>query len=299
MQLGEAVRALGDARAQPLHERSQSPAHAAQVVAPVGVAPDLEPVDHQRESRKRPQQRRGRAARSTGTRRCGRRRSGGRCEAGAGTPRARTRAAAGCAVARRAVYSAMRGPAATTRTRASRSTRRPALPLAQGQVGDFVALLPAARRGCGTSARHRRRCRGRGSRRRRRCACRLGECQTVSFRPATPDDEHLARSLRRVPAAVFAGDPRVWRLAALFALPLALLVCFYCVRPQDYNTGTNSVEVHGYVARASGAPARVRAGPADTAGHGARALQAAVSHAGASGAAPGASDRRGYAAKAT
>ena len=39
-----------------------------------------------------------------------------------------------------AVYSAMRGPAVTTRTRSSRSSRSPRVPLAQGQVGDLVAL---------------------------------------------------------------------------------------------------------------------------------------------------------------
>jgi Predicted membrane protein (DUF2142) len=51
-------------------------------------------------------------------------------------------------------------------------------------------------------------------------------------------------------AAVLAGEGRVWRAAAIFALPLVLLVCFYCVRPRDYDTGTDSVEVHGYVAPA-------------------------------------------------
>jgi hypothetical protein len=59
-----------------------------------------------------------------------------------------------------------------------------------------------------------------------------------------------ARSVRRMPTAIFAGDRRVWRVAALVALPLVLLVCFYCLRPLDYHTGTDSVEVHGYVARA-------------------------------------------------
>jgi Predicted membrane protein (DUF2142) len=51
-------------------------------------------------------------------------------------------------------------------------------------------------------------------------------------------------------AAVFAGDRRVWRVAVLCAVPVALLVCFECARPRDYNTGTDSVEVHGYVAEA-------------------------------------------------
>jgi Predicted membrane protein (DUF2142) len=56
--------------------------------------------------------------------------------------------------------------------------------------------------------------------------------------------------LRRLGAPVFAGDRRVWRTAALCALPLVLLVCFECARPRDYNTGTDNVELHGYVARA-------------------------------------------------
>ncbi len=54
-----------------------------------------------------------------------------------------------------------------------------------------------------------------------------------------------------MPAAVFVGDRRVWRLAAAFALPFALALCVYCLRPLDYDTGTDSVEVHGYVARAA------------------------------------------------
>jgi hypothetical protein len=53
---------------------------------------------------------------------------------------------------------------------------------------------------------------------------------------------------RRIVAAVFAGDRRVWQMAALLAVPLALVASLYCVRPRAYNTGTNSVEVHGYVA---------------------------------------------------
>ena len=56
--------------------------------------------------------------------------------------------------------------------------------------------------------------------------------------------------LRGIGASVLAGDRRVWRTAALCAIPLVLLVCFECARPRDYNTGTDSVEVHGYVASA-------------------------------------------------
>ncbi len=50
VQLGEAERPLGDARADALHELADAPADAAQVLAPVGAAPDLEPVDDQREA---------------------------------------------------------------------------------------------------------------------------------------------------------------------------------------------------------------------------------------------------------
>ena len=53
----------------------------------------------------------------------------------------------------------------------------------------------------------------------------------------------------RVLAAVFAGDRRVWRASALIAIPFLVLIAFYCVRPRDYFTGTNSVEIDGYVAQ--------------------------------------------------
>jgi hypothetical protein len=43
-------------------------------------------------------------------------------------------------------------------------------------------------------------------------------------------------------AAVFAGDRRVWRVAAVAAVPLLLLTAFYCLRPRFYYTGTDSVE---------------------------------------------------------
>jgi hypothetical protein len=45
-----------------------------------------------------------------------------------------------------------------------------------------------------------------------------------------------------VPAAVFAGDRRVWHLAAAFSVPLVLLIAAYCIVPRPYYTGTNSVE---------------------------------------------------------
>jgi hypothetical protein len=60
----------------------------------------------------------------------------------------------------------------------------------------------------------------------------------------------LGAGARRVSGAVFAGDARVWRVAALAAIPLVALVAFYCLRPRDYYTGTNSVEAYTYVAEA-------------------------------------------------
>jgi hypothetical protein len=43
-------------------------------------------------------------------------------------------------------------------------------------------------------------------------------------------------------AAVFVGDRRVWRIAALAAVPLVAVTAYYCLRPRFYYTGTNSVE---------------------------------------------------------
>ncbi|MGA8364123.1 MAG: hypothetical protein WB709_06350, partial [Solirubrobacteraceae bacterium] len=54
--------------------------------------------------------------------------------------------------------------------------------------------------------------------------------------------------LRRIPAVVFAGEARVWRLAAIAAIPLVALLAFYCLRPREYYTGTNSVEAYTYIA---------------------------------------------------
>jgi len=51
-------------------------------------------------------------------------------------------------------------------------------------------------------------------------------------------------------AAVFAGDRRVWRAAALAAAPALALIVFYCVRPVSYYTGTNDVEAYTYIAEA-------------------------------------------------
>ncbi|HXR28591.1 MAG TPA: hypothetical protein VN772_03355 [Solirubrobacteraceae bacterium] len=40
-------------------------------------------------------------------------------------------------------------------------------------------------------------------------------------------------------------------MAAAVGVPLALLTLLYCVQPRDYNLGTDSVEVHGFPARAA------------------------------------------------
>ncbi len=47
---------------------------------------------------------------------------------------------------------------------------------------------------------------------------------------------------------MFAGDARVWRTALVVAVPLILLVAFFCLRPREYFTGTNSVEAVTYIA---------------------------------------------------
>lgn len=58
------------------------------------------------------------------------------------------------------------------------------------------------------------------------------------------------RRVRRIPAALFAGDARVWKAAAAVAVPLLAILAWYCLRPRDYYTGTNSVEALTYVAEA-------------------------------------------------
>jgi hypothetical protein len=75
------------------------------------------------------------------------------------------------------------------------------------------------------------------------------------------------RHLRRIPAVVFAGERRVWIAALGAAVPLLALLAFYCLRPVDYYTGTDSVEVYTYVADTpAGQPMCVRGLqlPADT-----------------------------------
>jgi Predicted membrane protein (DUF2142) len=73
--------------------------------------------------------------------------------------------------------------------------------------------------------------------------------------------------LGRVPAAVFAGDRRVWRAAAICGVPLILLTAFYCLRPRFYFTGTDSVENAAAVVEARAGEAICAPGlhlPADT-----------------------------------
>jgi hypothetical protein len=52
-------------------------------------------------------------------------------------------------------------------------------------------------------------------------------------------------------AGVFAGERRVWRAAAIAAVPALALILAYCLSPRDYFTGTNNVEVYTYVAQAA------------------------------------------------
>jgi hypothetical protein len=51
-------------------------------------------------------------------------------------------------------------------------------------------------------------------------------------------------------ALVFAGERRVWRTAAICAVPLVALILVYCLRPRQYLTGSDDVEVVTYVAPA-------------------------------------------------
>ena len=58
-------------------------------------------------------------------------------------------------------------------------------------------------------------------------------------------------------AAVFAGDRRVWRLAAICAVPMLALTAFYTLRPRFYETGTNSVEAVAYLPLSPAQPERL------------------------------------------
>ncbi len=57
-------------------------------------------------------------------------------------------------------------------------------------------------------------------------------------------------AIASVVGVVFAGDRRVWKTAAIVAVPFVALIAFYCLRPRDYYTGTNSVEAYTYIAEA-------------------------------------------------
>ena len=70
--------------------------------------------------------------------------------------------------------------------------------------------------------------------------CRSSVCAAASVRP-----------LRRIAAVVFAGDARIWKAAAVAAVPLLALIAFYGLRPRDYYTGTDSVEAYTYIAETS------------------------------------------------
>jgi hypothetical protein len=60
-----------------------------------------------------------------------------------------------------------------------------------------------------------------------------------------------AAPARRATAIVFAGDRRVWRAAAVAAVPFVALIAYYCLHPRFYYTGTDSVDVTTYFAQAS------------------------------------------------
>jgi len=79
--------------------------------------------------------------------------------------------------------------------------------------------------------------------------------------------------LGRLRAAVFAGDRRVWRAAAICAVPFLLLTAFYCLRPRFYFTGTDSVEDDGPVVEAKAGSAVCAPGLWLPAGTGAVRLQ--------------------------
>ncbi len=54
---------------------------------------------------------------------------------------------------------------------------------------------------------------------------------------------------------MLAGDRRVWRVAAITAVPLVVLMGYYCLKPRFYYMGTNSVEDYTYVVQTpAGAP---------------------------------------------
>jgi 4-amino-4-deoxy-L-arabinose transferase-like glycosyltransferase len=60
-------------------------------------------------------------------------------------------------------------------------------------------------------------------------------------------------------AAAFAGDRRVWRVAAICAVPFVLVSAYYCLRPRFYYTGSDSVEDASYLHVRADAPICVSA----------------------------------------
>ncbi len=48
--------------------------------------------------------------------------------------------------------------------------------------------------------------------------------------------------MRRWASVVFAGDVRVWKTAAVVAVPFVVLIAFHWLHPRDYFTGTDSVD---------------------------------------------------------
>jgi hypothetical protein len=68
------------------------------------------------------------------------------------------------------------------------------------------------------------------------------------------DGSGAAAAWRAAAAWLFAGERRVWRVAAVCAIPFLLVGAYYCVRPRFYYTGSDSVEDAAYFAVAAHAP---------------------------------------------
>jgi hypothetical protein len=60
--------------------------------------------------------------------------------------------------------------------------------------------------------------------------------------------------LRRIAAAVFAGDARTWKAAAVATVPLLAMIAFHSLRPRFYYTGTDSVDEATYIQTPAGTP---------------------------------------------
>ena len=78
----------------------------------------------------------------------------------------------------------------------------------------------------------------------------LSSCAAARDRVRRPLTAALSRHprIRGGLAKVFAGDRRVWRVAAVVGLSFLAVTAYYCLRQNHYFTGTNSVEVYTYVA---------------------------------------------------